>query len=209
MQKQKAELPDNNDSIPRLELRKYANRRYYDTTRTCHVTLEQIHGLIQRGHDVRVTESKSGQDITAKVLAQIILDHEPTRLGVFPVELLHKLIRANEQLVNDFVDKYFNRALMAFMESQKHFETYMRDALGLRGQWPAGGEWMRAMMGPFYNAISPASDGGQTPEPPTVGTSDAAEAPQLRDQVEALSRQVTRLEAQLDREKKEDPSRSR
>src|ERR1041385_447641 len=97
-----------------LEIRKYPNRRYYDATRSCHVTLEDIQGLIRDGHDVRITDSKTGEDITAKVLAQILLELDPLKLEVFPAVLLHRLIRANEQIVREFIDKYFTRALTSF-----------------------------------------------------------------------------------------------
>ncbi len=75
-----------------LEIKKYPNRRYYDATRSRHVTLEEINNLIRDGYEVRVTDSKTGQDITAKVLAQIILELDSPKLGIFPVPLLHRLI---------------------------------------------------------------------------------------------------------------------
>lgn len=64
----------NGNANPRqLEIRKYPNRRYYDVTRSQHLTLEDIRSLVRENYDIRVTDSKSGSDITAKVLAQIIL----------------------------------------------------------------------------------------------------------------------------------------
>ena len=112
-------------------LRKYRNRRYYDTTRSLHVSLEDIYQLILDGQDVQVTDVDSGEDITAKVLAQIILEHDPGKLGAFPAELLHRVIRANEPLIRDFIDRYFNQFLRAYMESQRDFDRYLRQAMGL------------------------------------------------------------------------------
>ncbi|HZV34316.1 MAG TPA: polyhydroxyalkanoate synthesis regulator DNA-binding domain-containing protein, partial [Verrucomicrobiae bacterium] len=54
-----------------LDIRKYPNRRYYDVTRSQHLTLEDIRELVREGHDIRVTDSKTSADITPKVLAQI------------------------------------------------------------------------------------------------------------------------------------------
>ena len=81
-----------------LQIRRYPNRRYYDSTRSQHVTMEEIHQLIRNGHDVRVTDSKSGDDLTAKVLTQIILEHDTPKLGMFPIGLLHQVIRTSEPL---------------------------------------------------------------------------------------------------------------
>src|SRR4051812_28138424 len=96
-----------NQETRRLVIRKYPNRRYYDSTRSRHVTLEDIHTLIRDGYDVQVTDSRSGQDITGRVLTQIIVELDSPKLDVFPVPLLHKLLRSSEQLVTDFVQKYF------------------------------------------------------------------------------------------------------
>src|SRR6478735_819048 len=105
-----------------LRIRKYPNRRYYDSTRSRHLTLEEIYAAIREGYEIEVLDSKTGDDITARVLAQMIIELDPPKLGIFPVPLLHRLLRANEQLVTDFTKKYFNQALEAFLDSQKKFE---------------------------------------------------------------------------------------
>jgi polyhydroxyalkanoate synthesis repressor PhaR len=186
-------LPASNQQI---ELRKYPNRRYYDVTRSRHVTLEDIHGLIRSGHDIRVTDSKTGEDITAKVLAQIILDHDPPKLGAFPVELLHQLIRANEPIFRDFVDKYFNQALKAFLESQRQFDLYLRQALGLHPTLPIGQDWARMMMGPFAPAFfSPARSDRAVPDGSAAAASEQKE---LRQTLEELKRQVAQLQEEIE-----------
>ena len=155
------------DQQPRqLDLRKYPNRRYYDATRSRHVTLEEIHSLIRDGYEVQVTDSKTGQDITAKVLAQIIIDLDPPKLGVFPVPLLHRLLRSNEQLVNDFVGKWFSQPLAAFLDSQRSFEQYLRQSMGMRPAGPTVADWAGMMWGPF----SPAAwTGGGAAAPGSPG----------------------------------------
>lgn len=173
----------------RLDIRKYPNRRYYDATRSQHVKLEEIHELIRQGYEVQVTDSKTGRDITAKVLAQIILELDPPKLDVFPVPLLHRLIRANEQLVQDFTEKYFNKALACFLESQKHFESYLRQAVGLN---PSATDWTRMFnpfMAPFLGAFMPGN-GHSAPE-------TAQTEPELRQQVAELQAQIQRLQVQL------------
>ena len=179
-----------------VELRKYPNRRYYNTTRSQYVTLEGIYLAIRDGYDVHVTDSKTGEDITAKVLAQIILEHDAPKLDIFPAALLHQLIRANEPLVRDFVDKYFCRALSAFLESQRHFEQYLRQTLGLQTTMPMAQDWARLMMGPFAPAfLPPAKTDGVAAKPDqSSDASDDADVhrqlDQLREQLDALRRQL-------------------
>src|SRR4029079_17592550 len=133
----------------RLRIRKYSNRRYYESTHSQHMTLEEIYAAIRDGYEIEVTDSKSGQDITAKVLTQMIIELDPPKLGVFPVPLLHRLLRANEQLVNDFTQKYFSQALDAFLDSQKKFEQSLRTAMGLKASTPTVADWTRMMWGSF------------------------------------------------------------
>lgn len=172
-----------------LKIRKYPNRRYYDTTRSRHLTLEELYAAVRDGYEIEVIDSKSGEDITAKVLAQIIIDLDPPKLGVFPVPLLHRLLRANEQLVQDFTKKYFNQALDAFLDSQRKFEQSMRSALGLPAAVPTVSDLTRMMWGPFSPAAPAGPDAGTPPR--------GAAEPDLKPVVSDLRRQVEELEKQL------------
>jgi polyhydroxyalkanoate synthesis repressor PhaR len=177
----------------RVVLRKYPNRRYYDTTRSQYVTLEEIYELIRGGQDVHVVDSKTGDDITAKVLAQIILEHDPPKLGVFPVELLHQLIRSNEPLMRDFIDKYFSQALKAFLNSQRQFEWFLRETLGLQRSLALGKDWTRVFWGPLAPNLFPG--GAKEPE--------VADEGDLRKVVQELRNEVHQLQQQLGQEKPE------
>jgi len=95
----------------KLEIKKYPNRRYYDATHSRHFTLEEIRTLIQQGYDIHVTDAKTCADITAQILTQIILELDTPKLDSLPVPLLLRLIRMNDQLIKDFIEKYFNQAL--------------------------------------------------------------------------------------------------
>ena len=146
----------------RLEIRKYPNRRYYDATRSCHVTLEQIHGLIREGHEVRIIDSKTEQDITPQILAQIIIEMDAPKLGVFPVAMLHRILQSNQGIVQEFVHKYFNEPLSAFLDSQGNMERYVRRAFGIQPSAPTTADWAKMMWGPlnpaFWSSRGAASD---------------------------------------------------
>lgn len=195
-----------------LKIRKYPNRRYYDTTRSRHVTLEEIHTLIRQGHEIEVTDSVTGEDITAKVLAQLLIELDPLKLGVFPVPMLHRLLRSNEQAVGEFVEKYFNQPLAAFLESQRDFERYMHRLWGVRAAGPTVAEWARTMWGSLGSGapwLTPQTretkvdrDGGTAAKAPGAEASSppvrAADPPtdwrqelvDLRQQLAALQREM-------------------
>jgi polyhydroxyalkanoate synthesis repressor PhaR len=179
-----------------VELRRYPNRRYYDCTRSQHLTLEDIYRLVQEGFSVKVSDSKTGEDITARVLAQLILDHDPPKLAAFPAELLHQIIRSNESLLRDFVEKYFNQALSAFLKSQQDFDQYLGQAMGLYGMPSLGQDWAEIMMGPFARAFLPPSRESRNDSPPSNGQSP--ELGSLRQTVDDLRREIADLRKNLE-----------
>jgi len=187
-------------SSRKLQIRKYPNRRFYDSTRSRHVTLEEIHALIRDGYDVQVTDSKTGQDITGKILAQIIIELDPPKLDVFPAALLHKLLRSSEQLVNDFVQKYFNQALDSFLDSQRNMEQVMRSAMGLPATAPTFADLTKMWWSPLKTAPwagigpqPPASTASAPPPaeqtPPSGGDKDLRTViGQLQEEIERLKK---------------------
>jgi polyhydroxyalkanoate synthesis repressor PhaR len=168
-----------------LQISKYPNRRFYDKTRSRHLTLEEIHAIIRDGYEVRVTDSKTGEDITAKILGHIILELDSPKLDVFPVDLLHRLLRANEQLVVDFTQRYFSQAFMAFMDSRKKTEEYLRQAMGLQSKPTAVTDWAKMMWGPF----NPAAWAGR----PGEAQADQGSAAQIQE----LLKQIAQLQQEL------------
>lgn len=183
-----------------LDIRKYPNRRYYDATHSRHLTLQEIRALIRDGYDVTVTDSRTGADITGQVLTQIILELETPKLDTFPVPLLLRVIRANDQLIRGFVDQYFNQALQSWLEYQKQLEHSLRRMPGLPGIFPPFAAWSQAGFPP----APPGPGSGGPTEPEAPATAPAAPPPagareggdmrrvvgELQQQVEALRREL-------------------
>jgi polyhydroxyalkanoate synthesis repressor PhaR len=177
-----------------LDIRKYPNRRYYDTTHSRHLTLEEIRSLISDGYDIKVTDSKSGADITAQVLTQIILELETPKIDSFPVALLLQMIRSNDHAMRDFVETYFNQAFKAYLDYQKQLEERMRQMQGVAGMFPPFGAWSPAAMSPFAAPFVSKfwQPGDSSPSPPP-----ADESKDLRSTVAELQRQLAAMQADL------------
>jgi polyhydroxyalkanoate synthesis repressor PhaR len=190
---------DNETSPPqqRILLRKYRNRRYYDTTRSLHVTLEDIYELVRGGHDIQVTDAQTGEDITTRVLAQIILEQDPLKLDILPVEFLHRVIRANEPLIREFMDRYFSQFLEAYLDSQRQLSEYVRQTMGLGLGPAAGSDWFRMMMRPFGQAASSEAAGANPPPRPADATEP--DVTQLRKVVDELRQQIDTLGSRQNR----------
>src|ERR1700739_1894114 len=187
----------NNSAEPRtLEIRKYQNRRYYDGTRSRHLSLQQIHKLIIEGYNIRVLDAKTNEDITSKVLTQILLEYEPVKLDMFSNELLIRAIRVNDRLLKDFVDVYFRQAFEAFCGSQKQFDQMLRQAHHLTSMLPSAavssaGDLFRPRM-PVSAPVAP------TPAPTNDLNEDPGSAG-VRNEIAALREEVAKLKAQLER----------
>jgi len=181
----------------RLEIKKYANRRYYDATHSRHLTLDEIRNLIQQGYDLHVVDARTGGDITAQVLTQIILELDTSKIDSLPVPLLVRIIRMNDQLVKDFIEKYFNQALNSFLEYQRRVEEQIRQTHGLPSALPLVSAWTKAVLQPFSSAMT----GHPRPEEATSNSSPGSP------QVEELQQTIRDLQARLARSARKAKSR--
>src|SRR5215813_12286481 len=172
----------------KLEIKKYPNRRYYDATHSKHLTLDEIQGLIQQGYDLHVVDAKTKADITAQVLTQIILELDTPKIDSLPVPLLVRIIRMNDQLVKDFIEKYFNQALKSFLDYQQQVEEHIRRTHGLPSAFPSVAAWTKAMLEPFASAFS-----GRGSEPDSAPAAGGVEETKWKEQVRDLQAQVAEL----------------
>lgn len=152
--------------VPQLiEVKKYPNRRLYDSTRSRHLTHEELYQLVVAGSTVRVTESRTGADITSLVLMQAAIEHNPEKFGFLPAELVHLLIRASDQMLHGFATNWFAevmRAMPGFMQGQ----GAARPATPAAPSWPVPG-WPNpfagwAGMGAVKTPATPAPPSGAT-----------------------------------------------
>ncbi|MBN1548775.1 MAG: hypothetical protein JW902_19145 [Syntrophaceae bacterium] len=107
----------------KIRLKKYANRRLYDTERSVYVTLEDIAAMIRHGSEVLVTDAQTGDDVTAFILTQIVLEEARKKNILLPAPLLHLMIRHGDRLLGEFFDKYLEQSLKNFL----HYKS-MADA---------------------------------------------------------------------------------
>ena len=195
--------PTGTDAPTMLNIRKYPNRRYYDTTRSCHASIEQIHKLIVDGYNVRIVDAQTEEDITSKVLTRILLDYEPGKVGLFSADLLLRAIRVNDQLLRDFVNVYFSQAFEAFCGSQRHFEDLLREAHQLTSTFTQPANWVRPFLPPW--SLYGLPTGQQAPyfQAPTTqpSQSDAGTVSSSgeRDEVAALQKEIAALKARLNK----------
>lgn len=169
-----------------IQIKKYPNRRYYDATRSRHVTLQEVYDLVVQGHDVCVTDSRTGEDITNLILLQVMLEKDQPKLDVFPSSILHLMIRSNRQALHSIFEAYFGPFLKILASSQRQIDSYLRQTMGSSVRTPM--EWANEMMR-LFSMNAPVREGNEDVAPPDV---QSAEEPEPED-VDDLRRKVAEL----------------
>jgi polyhydroxyalkanoate synthesis repressor PhaR len=114
-------------STAKVTIKKYANRRLYDTESSAYITLDRLAQMVREGREFEVVDAKSGEDITRQVLTQIIVDEE-ARSGetMLPISFLKQLIGLYGNSMQNFVPQYLEAAMDSFQRNQ----SAVRDAFG-------------------------------------------------------------------------------
>ena len=110
-------------------IKKYANRRLYDASISKHVTLDDIRDLIVRGEKIRVVEDKSGEDITRLILLQVIAEQEQFGKPILTTQLLESIIRYYGGPMQDFMARYLEQSVSAFMRQQESVQQQISQML--------------------------------------------------------------------------------
>lgn len=113
-----------------VTIKKYANRRLYDTERSCYITLEDLGTMVRDGREFRVVDAKSGEDITHNVLTQIIMDEENRGETLLPVNFLRHLIGMYGDKMQSMVPQYLEASMTAFRKNQQDVRSAFEGALG-------------------------------------------------------------------------------
>jgi polyhydroxyalkanoate synthesis repressor PhaR len=111
-------------------IKKYPNRRLYDTEISSYITIEDVRQLIVDGEDFEVRDAKTGNDLTRTVLLQIISEQEQDGEPVLSTQLLSQIIRFYGDSLQGFMGNYLERSMQLFMEQQQQFRSQMGNLLG-------------------------------------------------------------------------------
>jgi polyhydroxyalkanoate synthesis repressor PhaR len=154
----------NNMSNERL-IKKYANRRLYDSTESRHVTLEDIRKMIVSGAKVKVVDDKSGEDLTRAVLLQVIAEQDQYGTPVLSTELLEAIIRFYGNPVQEMLTKYMEQSVGTLVRQQETMRAEMSKALA--GPMAPLAEFARQNMDQWskIQASMMSAFAGATPKP--------------------------------------------
>jgi polyhydroxyalkanoate synthesis repressor PhaR len=186
-------------------IKKYANRRLYNTGTSTYVTLEDLAEMVKKGEDFTVQDAKTGDDITHPVLTQIIFELEnKDGQNMLPIPFLRQLIAYYGDQMQMIVPSFLEQSMLAFSKEQERFREQMKGAIGkspldmmkITTPIKAIEEQTRRNMEMFQNAMrlfTPFPPGGAAPaaEPPRKETPEKTDDLQeLKDQIAAMQRKL-------------------
>ncbi|MBV9550135.1 MAG: polyhydroxyalkanoate synthesis repressor PhaR [Alphaproteobacteria bacterium] len=178
-------------------IKKYANRRLYNTQTSSYVTLDHLAAMVKEGTEFEVQDARTGEDITRSVLTQIIFEEEAKGQNLLPIKFLRQLIRFYGDSLQAFVPGYLDMSMESFTKNQGELRDRIAQALG-------GGNQMvenltRQNLQLFENAMAMfsapftgAAAGGRAKNEPAEKPA-ASEVDALKQQVEAMRRQIDEL----------------
>ncbi len=186
-----------------ITIKKYANRRLYNTGTSTYVTLEDLATMVKTGEDFVVFDAKSGEDITRSVLAQIIFEQENKEgQNLLPINFLRQLIRFYGDSMQMMVPRYLEVSLDSLTREQEKFRGQIAQAFGIGG-FGAIEEQVRRNMEMFersFSMFAPFSRPGQPQaEGETAAAKPAPAAPQPAGDIDTLRRQMEEMQKRLDR----------
>ncbi|MFZ1059631.1 MAG: polyhydroxyalkanoate synthesis regulator DNA-binding domain-containing protein [Candidatus Rokuibacteriota bacterium] len=160
-------------------IKRYSNRKLYDTQESRYVTLEELEEMIRAGKEIRVTDAGTGEDLTSVTLAQILLENERAHRATLPTALLHQLIKHGEAW-QDFVQRSLRTSLEGIITSQRDVDRVFRE-------WASKAGWL------------PSKE--REPEA-RKGREEKAKAESLREEVATLKEKLRAVERRIPRKRK-------
>jgi polyhydroxyalkanoate synthesis repressor PhaR len=120
----------------KLKLKKYANRRLYDTEKSTYVTLSEVAEIIRQGRAVEIFDAKTEEDVTHLVLTQIIMEESKNKNALLPVSLLHLAIQYGDNLLIDFFENHLRQTLELYLKFKLNFDDQFKKWLAMGMRFP-------------------------------------------------------------------------
>jgi polyhydroxyalkanoate synthesis repressor PhaR len=183
-----------------ITIKKYANRRLYNTGTSTYVTLEDLATMVKDGDDFVVFDAKTGEDITRAVLAQIIFEQENKEGGqnLLPINFLRQLIRFYGDSMQMLVPRYLEVSLESLTREQEKFRTQMASAFGATGFGPLE-EQVRRNMEMFEKAFGMFAPFVRKENQAASDKAAAAASGEPSGDIDTMKRQLEEMQKRLDK----------
>jgi polyhydroxyalkanoate synthesis repressor PhaR len=179
-----------------IVIKKYANRRLYNTAKSSYVTLDDLAKMVRDGEDFGVFDAKSGEDITRSVLTQIIVEEEAKEQNMLPTNFLRELIRLYGDPLQGVVPSYLDATMEAFSRNQEQMRTAFASGTGF-GNFEqiarANMDFFEQSMRMFSPFGSDKPKSAPSTEKPSKGDSGSGDLDAMQKQLREMQEQLEKL----------------
>lgn len=141
-------------------LKKYANRRLYDTDQSRYVTLDEVAAIIKDGRQVEVVDAKTKEDVTAFILTQIVLEEARNKNVLLPVPLLHLFIQYGDTILSEFFEKYLEQTIKTYLVYRGAFDAQFTKLFDMPASFSNMAQQGMAGIPPFQSIFEGLFDQG-------------------------------------------------
>jgi polyhydroxyalkanoate synthesis repressor PhaR len=190
---------------PVITIKKYANRRLYNTATSSYVTLEHLAEMVKDGAEFIVTDAKTGEDITRSVLTQIIVEQEAKGQNLLPIKFLRQIIGFYGDSLGGLLPRYLETSMESFSQNESHMRRVMQETF--KGLFPVQRleEMGKQNMALFENAMRMFNPFASTRAASAQQQASAPQAAAKTEDIDALRAQLNAMQAQLERLVKDHP----
>ena len=180
-------------------VKKYANRRLYNTASSSYVTLDDLGQMVRDGENFVVYDAKSGEDLTRSILTQIILEEDSKGRNLLPIKFLRHLIRFYDDSLRAFLPRYLEMSMENFSDNQEQIRHYIEGTFGKFFPMNQFEDMTKRNIALFQQAatmFNPSVDesGDQAPATQQEGSSSTDSSVEIRE----ISHQIETLQKKLD-----------
>jgi polyhydroxyalkanoate synthesis repressor PhaR len=190
-----------------VTIKKYANRRLYNTGTSTYVTLEDLAGMVKSGEDFVVFDAKTGEEITRSVLTQIIFEQENKEGGqnLLPIAFLRQLIRFYGDSMQMLVPRYLEVSIESLTREQEKFRNQVAQAFGV-GAFTSLEEHVRRNMDMFERAFTMFAPFARRESQNAETAAELEKLPTKSGDIDDLKRQLDEMKLKVDRLAEKGPS---
>ena len=196
-----------------VHISRYSSRRLYNTNASDYVTLDDVAELIRQGHDIKVTDKKTGDDLTRQILLQIITEHESQGDNVLPLNVLTDIVRSYSSNAQSFLPEFLSQSFDTFKEQQEKLLAAFQgqggnpfdpqSAMENLSDWQKKqAEMMKSMMGGWmpqdmFPGVDDKPDTTTQPQDENQKSSDRQPSSGRDEEIEEMKRQIDMLQNKL------------
>ena len=172
-------------------IKRYQNRKLYDTQNSCYVTLDEIGQMVKQGEDVKIIDNRSGEDLTTVTLTQIIFEEEKKKKSLLPLATLKKIIQSGGETIVEFFQKTVNSSVSSIANVKDEVLDKIKD------EFEDGGTFLKEIMHRAHKTVDELQRKLEEKFKLPLGMGGQKPMPQLKNELRALRKKMATLERKL------------